>query len=131
MTQNDAFLPSGTEDVLDASTMRQLLDLDDGKSGLIEEMYQLLLEDTPPRIANMEKALLAGRNQEMGDLAHAVKGAASTMGLLKVRTLALALETLGRTGQGSEPADALLARLKTEYDHAQEALKVFIASRKA
>ena len=129
MTQNEVVLPSGTEDILDPSTMRQLLDLDEGGTGLLAEMRQLFLEDTPPRITAMEAALQAGQDQEMGDLAHAVKGAAGTMGLPKVRALALALETLGRTGQGSEPADALIAGLKMEYDRAQEALRAFIASR--
>ena len=52
----------------------------------------------------MEAAIQAGQKEEMGDVAHAVKGAASTMGAPRVRAVALALETLGRTGKGDESA---------------------------
>ena len=99
--------------------------------GLIQEMCQLFKEDMPPRLEAIEEAIKAGRSQEMGDLAHAVKGAASTMGVLKVRSLALALEVLGRTGQGDESPESLLARLRSEYERATEALKAFIASEAA
>ena len=128
MSQNDAFAPEPAEDVLDPGTLKQLLDLDDGAVGLIQEMCQLFKEDMPPRLAALEEAIKAGQSQEMGDLAHAVKGAASTMGALKVRSLALALEVLGRTGKGSESPEALLACLRVEYGRALEALESFIAS---
>ena len=130
MPQNDVVLPPSAEGILDLSTMKQLLDLDDGGSGLLEEMYQLFNEDMPPRLAAMEAALAAGNLGEMGDVAHAVKGAASTMGAPKVRALALALETLGRTGKGDEQPEALLPRLHAEYANAREALLAFIESRK-
>ncbi len=126
MTQSDAVPFEG---ILDPGTLKQLLDLDDGELGLISEMCQLFLEDMPPRMTAMEAALQAGNLGEMGDVAHAVKGAASTMGAPRVRALALALETLGRTGKGDEKAEVLLERLRTEYDQAQAALKAFIVSK--
>lgn len=129
MPQSDAHSPSTAEGILDPGTMRQLLDLDDGALGLLEEMYQLFVEDMPPRIEAMEAAHQAGNPVEMGDVAHAVKGAASTMGALRVRNVALALETLGRAGKGSESADVLLPRLRVEYDSAKAALKDFIESK--
>ena len=129
MPQNDVVLPPSAEGILDLSTMKQLLDLDDGGLGLLQEMSQLFTEDMPPRLAAMEAALVAGNLMEMGDVAHAVKGAASTMGVPKVRALALALETLGRTGKGDEKPEALLPRLHAEYAQAREALRAFIESR--
>ena len=129
MPQNDVVLPPSTEGILDLSTMKQLLDLDDGGLGLLQEMYQLFTEDMPPRLEAMEAALVAGNLMEMGDVAHAVKGAASTMGVPKVRALALALETLGRTGKGDEKPEALLPLLHAEYTQAREALRAFIESR--
>jgi HPt (histidine-containing phosphotransfer) domain-containing protein len=129
MSQNDAIPPRAAEGVLDPGTLRQLLDLDDGELGLIQEMCQLFAEDMPPRILAMEAAIKAGQREEMGDVAHAVKGAASTMGAPRVRAVALALETLGRIGQSEEPAEALLERLKVEYAAAQEALQAFIVSK--
>ena len=126
MMQNDATPPSTVEGVLDSNTLKQLLDLDDGELGLIQEMCQLFEEDMPPRILAIAAAIEAGQREEMGDVAHAVKGAASTMGALRVRNVALALETLGRTGKGTEPAAALLERLKVEYTTARDALQAFI-----
>jgi HPt (histidine-containing phosphotransfer) domain-containing protein len=109
--------------------MKQLLDLDDGGLGLLQEMCQLFVEDMPPRMAAMEAALQAGQLGEMGDVAHAVKGAASTMGAPRVRALALALETQGRTGKGDEPPAELLARLRVEYQRAEAALRAFIIAK--
>jgi HPt (histidine-containing phosphotransfer) domain-containing protein len=129
MSQNDAPLSSSVAGILEPSTLKQLLDLDDGELGLIQEMYQLFVEDMPPRILAMETAIKAGQSNEMGDVAHAVKGAAGTMGALRVRAVALALETLGRTGKGDETAESLLDRMKVEYDSARDALQAFIVSK--
>lgn len=126
MPQNDAIPVEG---ILDPGTLKQLLDLDDGELGLIQEMCQLFVDDTPPRISAMEVAIKDGLNEEMGDLAHAVKGAASTMGAPRVRAVALAMETLGRTGKGTETAEVLLERLKVEYEQAKDALQAFIVSK--
>jgi HPt (histidine-containing phosphotransfer) domain-containing protein len=126
MPQSDA---TPVEGVLDSGTLKQLLDLDDGELGLIQEMCQLFIEDMPPRMLAMAAAIQAGQKEEMGDVAHAVKGAASTMGAPRVRAVALALETLGRTGKGDESAEILLERLKVEYVHARDALQAFIVSK--
>jgi HPt (histidine-containing phosphotransfer) domain-containing protein len=128
MPQNDATPPRSIEGALDSGTLKQLLDLDDGELGLIQEMCQLFIEDMPPRMLAMAAAIQAGQREEMGDIAHAVKGAASTMGAPRVRNVALALETLGRTGKGSETAEALLERLKVEYVAARDALQDFIVA---
>ncbi len=129
MPQNDA-LPAGVSDgTLDPATLAQLLDLDDGGLGLLQEMCQLFDEDMPPRILAMEEAIKAHKPEEMGDVAHAVKGAAGTMGALKVRALALALETLGRTGKGDQSAEVLVERLKVEYARAQAALQAFVCAK--
>jgi HPt (histidine-containing phosphotransfer) domain-containing protein len=129
MPQNDAPHFSTVAGILEPSTLKQLLDLDDGELGLIQEMYQLFVEDMPPRILAMETAIKAGQSDEMGDVAHAVKGAAGTMGATRVRAAALALETLGRTGKGDETAEILLDRMKVEYDSARDALQAFIVSK--
>ena len=114
-------------DVLDPATLRQLLDLDDGDLGLIREMVELFRDDTPPRIALLEAALHSGDGEQIGDMAHAVKGAASTMGAPKVRALAQALEAGGRTGQFAEDPLHLLARLKATFAEALVALERFLA----
>ena len=128
MVQSGVPQQGSEEGILDPATLQQLLDLDDGELNLVQEMVQLFLEDTPLRITALEAAIQSGNGEDLGDVAHAVKGAASTMGALRVRTVALAMETLGRTGKGSESAEVLLVRLKDEFQRAMDALYSFIRS---
>ena len=118
-----------SSEVLDPGTMQQLLDLDDGGLGLLREMCELFRDDTPPRIALLEDAILRDDREQMGDTAHAVKGAASTMGAPKVRGFAQALEAGSRSGNFTEAPAELLAKLQTAFAEALAALEAFIASR--
>ena len=117
------------KDILDLDTMQQLLDLDDGDLGLIKEMFVLFRDDTPPRIAQLEEAIREGNNSQIGDMAHAVKGAASTMGILKVRALAQILESAGRAGTCEGDPAGLLEQLKAAFAEALVELEKFIASK--
>jgi len=116
-------------EILDPEVMRQLLDLDDGELGLIKEMCVLFREDTPPRIAQLEEGICAKDGEKTGDMAHAVKGAASTMGAPRVRALAQMLETGGRTGNYAGDPREILEKLKTAFAEALTALEQFIASK--
>jgi HPt (histidine-containing phosphotransfer) domain-containing protein len=118
-----------SREVLDPDTMAQLLDLDDGGLGLLQEMYELFRDDTPARVTLLEAAIRDGDMVQVGDTAHAVKGAASTMGAPKVRALAQSLEAGARTGNFSEAPQELLGRLKTAFAEAVVALETFIASK--
>lgn len=116
-------------EVLDPGVMQQLLDLDDGGLGLLREMYELFRDDTPPRIAQLEAAIAKGDRAQMGDTAHAVKGAASTMGAPRVRALAQVLEASGRMDRCDEDLVQVLANLKTAFAEAVQGLEVFLAAR--
>jgi HPt (histidine-containing phosphotransfer) domain-containing protein len=124
---NPEGMPS--REVLDPDTLQQLLDLDDGELGLIREMCGLFRDDTPPRIALLEEAVHRNDRVQMGDTAHAVKGAASTMGAPKVRALAQALEAGSRSGDFPEEPAVLLAKLKCAFDEALAGLESFIAAK--
>ena len=93
-------------------------------------MYELFRDDTPPRIALLEAAIHKGDREQMGDTAHAVKGAASTMGAPKVRAFAQVLEACGRTGQCNEDLNGTLINLKAAFAEALAGLEAFIAQRK-
>ena len=118
-----------SDEILDLPTLQQLLDLDDGELGLIKEMLQLFLEDTPQRIDALDVAIQSGNSEELGDVAHAVKGAAATMGAPQVRALALALETAGRMGKTEVDPSVLVAKLREEFQKAVTGLEEFIASK--
>lgn len=122
--------PASAASQLDLDVMDQLLGLDDGELGLLEEMLGLYKEDTPGRIQAIEAALADGRLAEMADVAHAVKGSAGTMGAPKVRAVAAQMEAAGRTGVSEVPLPELLAQLKVVFAESVVALDGFVASRK-
>ena len=122
--------PQALGDVLDADTVQQLIDLDDGSLGLLQEMYEIFRDDTPSRIEALDAAAKAGEQEEMGDVAHAIKGAAATIGAPRVRALALALEMAGRKGASDAQPELLVAGLKEEFQQALRALEAHIASKR-
>ena len=115
---------------LDLEVMEQLLSLDDGELGLLEEMLVLYKEDTPDRIQAVAVTLAAGEMTEMADVAHAIKGSAGTMGAPKVRAVAALLEGGGRTGKWEAPPEELLVQLRQVYADSVVALEGFVASKK-
>jgi len=118
-------------DLLDLAVMEQLLSLDDGELGLLKEMVGLFKEDTPDRIQALEATLASGDLNDLADVAHAVKGAAGTMGAPRVRAVAEELEKSGRRGSFSTDPALLLERLRASYAEALAALDGFIAEREA
>lgn len=127
----EKFDPSGLPaEQLDVATLDQLLALDDGELGLITEMYELFRDDTPPRLALVEAALAQDHPVELSEAAHAVKGAASTMGAPRVRALAAHLEAAGRKGDSVTVQSEVLPLLRAEFDAAVEALHAFIVAKR-
>lgn len=122
--------PQALGDVLDAETLQQLIDLDDGSLGLLQEMYEIFRDDTPSRIEALDIAVTTDNREEIGDVSHAIKGASATMGAPRVRALALALETIGRKGIAETEPAVLVSSLKEEFQQALRALESFIASKR-
>ena len=118
-------------DNLDLSVMDQLLNLDDGEMGLLKEMLGLFQADTPDRIRAIEATLASGDLADMADVAHAIKGAAGTMGAPRLRAVAAELEGSGRKGRFEGDPATLLAQLKQAYAEALVALEGFIRQRES
>ena len=116
--------------ILDLSVMEQLLSLDDGAFGLLEEMLFLYKDDTPGRFTAMEQALAASDMTELADVAHAVKGAASTMGASRVRAIAAEMEAGGRQGKCEQDPGLLLEQLKAAFRDSYLAIESFVALQK-
>jgi len=114
---------------LDLKVMDQLLDLDDGAVGLVKEMYGLFQQDTPDRIQAIEALLAAGDRDGTADVAHAIKGAAGTMGAHRLRTVAAEFEGSARKGSFQVEPEELVARMKAAYADARDALEAFIRTR--
>lgn len=116
-------------EVLDMDTVQQLMDLDDGGTGLLSEMAGLFRDDTPSRLRQLEAAIQTDDHQQIGDMAHAVKGAASTMGAPRVRALAQTLEASARVKHYEESPAVLAQRLDTAFLEAVAALESYLASK--
>lgn len=114
-------------DVLDATILAQLRDLDDGALGLVQEMLRLFCEDTPERLEALEAACAQNDGTALAETAHAIKGAAGTMGASRVRALAAALEAAGRSGSPLPGSlSGQLQGLKDAYREAVAALEQYL-----
>jgi len=109
--------------------MDQLLSLDDGGTALLREMFTLFVEDMPPRFEGLRQACLRGDWDQVAETAHAVKGAAATLGVPRVRDVALALEQGGRRNHWPDPPETLLERLDATYREAVAHLQAFLEER--
>jgi HPt (histidine-containing phosphotransfer) domain-containing protein len=85
----------------------------------VAELVDTFLEEAPPMLAELERALAAGDAESFRRAAHSLKSNANTFGALALGARARALE-LGGLGAGN--ADALAA-LAQEYARAAAALK--------
>ena len=77
--------------LLDLTTLRNLVELDDGGDGLLSEMITIFREDTPRRIQDILAAVAKGSADELSRTAHALKGGAGALGANALRTLAAEL----------------------------------------
>ncbi len=111
-------------DLLDLPTLRNLVDLDDGSTGLVAEMTALFREDTPRRLREIRTAVEGGDPETLSRSAHALKGGAGAIGARLLRGLAAEFESLGRSGSTQAPEGAL-DRLEAVYRESLEALDAY------
>lgn len=116
------------DEILDLATMEELLSLDDGATGLVAEMAGLFQEDGPLRIAQLKEACETGDHQAAGESAHALKGAAGTLGAVRLRNVAGEAERLARQ-QDLPGIQQLIPALEASYPIFIETLEAFIRER--
>jgi HPt (histidine-containing phosphotransfer) domain-containing protein len=117
-------------DLLDATTLRNLVELDDGGYGLLTEMLDIFREDTPRRLQDILKALAEQDAEALSRAAHALKGGAGALGAKALRIAAADLEALGRSGStlaGGEVA----GQLEGMFQASLTALETYIQERGA
>lgn len=112
-------------DLLDLPTLQNLVDLDDGSTGLVAEMTDLFREDTPRRIQEIRSALSAADAEAFSRAAHALKGGAGAIGARALRTEAAELEALGRNGSVEVP-DPTLGTLESLFQASLAALEAYV-----
>jgi HPt (histidine-containing phosphotransfer) domain-containing protein len=117
--------PVAPSDLLDLTTLQNLVELDDGSHGLILEMLAIFREDTHGRIHAILAAADRQDAEEFSRAAHALKGGAGAMGAKALRNLSADLETLGRHGSVEAGPD-LPGRLEGLFRASLEALEAFV-----
>lgn len=115
--------------LLDESQLRQLLDLDEGKSSLLREMAALFKAETPRRLEAIREAIEAGSAPQVMEAAHALKGASGLMGAQIVFTLARDLESRAKTEDLSSRESSMEAWsvLSQAVFAAQAAIDIFLS----
>ena len=91
------------------------------RNGLLPEMIDLFLEDTPKRLAALEEVASQGSAREIAAAAHALKNNANHFGAEKMRAICSQIEEQALEGQSNVPP-SLLLELAHECDRVQQAL---------
>jgi len=94
----------------------------DDFEGLIAEVIDSYLEDSPPRVQNIHRAIADGDGKGLEESAHALKSSSSTVGAMGLAQLCAELETWGETGN-LEPASTLISQFDAEYERVIAALQ--------
>lgn len=111
--------------LLDLTTLHNLIELDEGGTGLLSEMILIFQEDTPRRIQDILTAAAEGNAEDLSRAGHALKGGAGALGANAMRHLAAELESLGRSGSADAGVD-LSERLNTTFQASLAALDAYV-----
>jgi HPt (histidine-containing phosphotransfer) domain-containing protein len=108
----------------DAVDMSVLISFEDaqieGEPDLIVELIDLYLEDTPHRVAAMQKALATADALSLKRAAHSLKGSSANLGARRVAALCDELEHLSGNDM-FQKVRALLSGLEQEFAYVQQA----------
>ena len=86
----------------------------DGDAGLLKELAQLFLEETPARLNQLRQALTTQDSEGIHHAAHAIKGSLGAIGALRVMDSAQSLESAARVANW-QSIIPLLQHFETEY----------------
>jgi CheY-like chemotaxis protein/HPt (histidine-containing phosphotransfer) domain-containing protein len=117
-------LEDAGEPALDPSRLDYLSELQDEDSpGFVVQMIDLFLRESGERTAKILHAVAAGDLNAVATAAHALKGAAASMGALALQTRSAAIEEAARAGQVAAVARAA-SGLETEHGRLATALEL-------
>ncbi len=117
-------MPDST--TIDPQAIENLRALNPGDNDeFLREIAGIFLEDTPQRIAELEKSLAAGDTQTFVRAAHSIKGSSSNLGANAVRATAEKLEHKSRA-EGLGNVAPMIAELRAEFARAEAELNRLI-----
>jgi CheY-like chemotaxis protein len=110
------------ERTLDREVLAGLRGLEETSPGLLNELVELFIEETSPRIQALGVAVEAGDARSVERIAHSLKGSSGNMGGWRVSEVSSRLENAGASAD-LEQASKLLASLQEEFARMREALQ--------
>jgi HPt (histidine-containing phosphotransfer) domain-containing protein len=105
---------------IDAQVIENLRALDDGGDEFLLEVLSVFRAESPLRLAAIRRAAAGSASRELVGVAHALKGSARTLGLVRLAEVCQEIESLGKSGDC--PSEEVLRRLEAEYTAVTEAL---------
>jgi HPt (histidine-containing phosphotransfer) domain-containing protein len=115
------------QDLLDMMTLQNLVELDEGGTGLLSEMIGIFREDTPRRLRDILTAAEQGNATAFSHAGHALKGGAGALGANALRKFAADIETAGRNGS-VDAGPELAKRLEDLFQASLSALEAYVTS---
>lgn len=112
-------MPETEDAVLDTSV---LADVSGGDRELIVELVDLYVADAESQFSQLETAAAGVDLDQVGRIAHALKGASASVGCNEASKCFKQLEAMGRTGQ-SEGLTPSVAEARAALSRAQAALR--------
>lgn len=119
---NQPTAPMTDASVIDPQSIENLRALNPGDNDeFLREIAGIFMEDTPQRLAELEKSLQAGDAATFTRAAHSIKGSSSNLGAVALRAAAEKLEHHART-HGLAGADTMISAVRVEFTRAEAEL---------
>ncbi|HUH03711.1 MAG TPA: Hpt domain-containing protein [Kofleriaceae bacterium] len=112
--------------VVDPKVLETLRCLDQpGQPSFLAEIIEIFFEDTPPRLADLRRALAAGDVETLTQISHTLKGSCGNFGAEAMQARCRELELRGRGGT-LDCAPELIEEIELEYGRVHAALSVYL-----
>jgi len=106
--------------ILDSKSVADLLELDGGKGKFLAELVEAYYLESPDRIIQIERSLIAGDVQGVARAAHALSGSSANVGAKRLREVAHRLEKAANAGTLAG-AREMLTEIKSDYEATKSA----------
>ncbi len=102
---------------IDHSALERLRDLQqEGEPDILAELVELFIDDVPPWLKTLRRAVKEGDEGSIERVARALKGSCENMGVSRMAGICADLQEIGRSGNLPR-APELLGKLEAEFDH--------------
>ena len=113
-------VPAGDPSVLDEGLLDRL-ELQIGRP-MVAELANMLLDQTPPKLAALREAVAISDSAATRQLAHDICATAGNLGAFTVVNLSRQLETMGKNGVANAPPQ-LISEIEQSFDAAAKLLQ--------